>query len=98
MIIYRIEHKKSKAGMWYDYNGEYNGLIKTLSEGKSKHIPMLLRPKLDDKNWFSGVLSLQQLLEWFSNKDIEVLTYTILVLLRGYIFYITELIIVLKSK
>lgn len=73
MILYRIEHKETKAGMWHNYDGSYNGIIKTLTEGKSKNVPMnkIKEQSKDGKKWFSSVSNLDQLLEWFSRKDIE---------------------------
>lgn len=72
MKIYRVEHKDTKSGMWYNFDGSYNGIINKLTEGKSKQLPMV-RDKnhnKDDKKWFSAVKSLDQLFEWFSELDL----------------------------
>ena len=73
MKVYRIEHKETKNGMWHNYDGTYNGIIKTLTEGKSKDVPMprTKHQSKDNKKWFSSVSKLEQLLEWFTRKDIE---------------------------
>lgn len=71
--IYRIEHKDTGNGMWYNMDGTYNGFIKNLTEGKSKDVPMGKHQKcpVEHGKWHSGVKSLGQLLEWFSEKDID---------------------------
>lgn len=73
MKLYRIEHKETKAGMWHNYDGSYNGIIKTLTEGKSKNVPMnkTKNQAKDGKRWFSSVASLEQLLEWFTERDVK---------------------------
>ena len=71
--IYRIEHRDTKDGMWYNYNGSYNGAIFDLTEGLSKNIPMPYTEhhKKDNKKWFSAVKSIDDLFKWFTSLDIQ---------------------------
>lgn len=73
MLIYRIEHESKGNGMWYNSKGEYDPFINTLTDGKSKHLPMNHDDKYRYKNlvWYSGCQSLNLLLQWFSEKDID---------------------------
>lgn len=72
MILYRIQNKETKDGMWYNSDGTYNGIIKELSDGLSADAPMpedQYRNK-NNKQWISSVPLLNYLFEWFSMKDI----------------------------
>ena len=81
--IYRIEHKETKAGMWHNYDGTYNGVIKELTEGKSREalMPYTKEHTHRGKKWFSGVESLEQLYQWFTERDLEELMG------MGYVLY-----------
>jgi len=81
MIVYRIEHKDTENGMWYNKDGSYNGLIHELSNAQAKDFPMDYDEKYSLKNLISGVKDFNQLLEWFSRRDIEELME------RGYQIY-----------
>lgn len=71
MKIYRIEHKDTKAGMWYNLDGTYNGVIMELTEGEAKSAPMpyTKEHQYQGKKWFSAARSMKQLDEWFSVKN-----------------------------
>lgn len=59
--IYRIEHKDTGDGMWYNMDGTYNGFIKNLTEGRSKNSLMDEHQKCPAKygKWHSGVKDLK---------------------------------------
>lgn len=73
MKIYRIEHRDTRDGMWYNYDGTYNGFIFNLTEGKARNFPMDYHSRYskENLNWISGVKDKEQLLEWFSLLDIK---------------------------
>lgn len=73
MKIYRIEHRDTRDGMWYNYDGTYNGFIFNLTEGKSKNLPMDYhnRYSKDNMTWISGCMDKEQLLGWFTPLDIS---------------------------
>lgn len=72
MKLLRIEHKKHKNGMWYNPDGKLDPFIMSLTEGKSKNIPMEFDNKYRKNGfkWYSGVPNLELLKHWFSTKDI----------------------------
>lgn len=71
MIIYRMEHGITRDGMWYDHKGNYVPLIMTLTEGKSKHLPMDLddRYGYNGRRWVSGCSDLDIFKHWFTLRD-----------------------------
>lgn len=69
--IYRIENPGTMHGMWYELDGTYNPFIKTLTEGKSKDLPMDYHERYAQGGlkWFSGCPSKELMQHWFSPLD-----------------------------
>lgn len=70
--IYRIENPQTKCGMWYNERGQYEPFVDKLTEGRSKHLPMPHDDSFRKNNlkWYSACRSIDQLIEWFSERDI----------------------------
>lgn len=73
MIIYRIENKEKRNGMWYSEKGTYDPFIMKLTEGKSRELPMEYdtRYTKGGLNWYSGCHSIALLQQWFSKLDVQ---------------------------
>lgn len=71
MKIYRLENPQTQCGMWYRSDGTYDPFIKTLTEGKSKHLPMEYDEKYSQGGlkWFSGCGSIELMRHWFTARD-----------------------------
>jgi len=68
-LFYRVCHKDTLQGLWYDYKGKFTGLI-------HNELDFCMHNKLemdfDDEivGWLSAVNSLEALHQWFSVTDI----------------------------
>lgn len=83
--VYRIEKKVVGTGMWYNHVGAYTyELEKICPDAKALQLDMCFDPHFfhNNKIWFSSVGSIEQLLEWFSIKDIEDLLANGFILVR----------------
>lgn len=71
--LYRVGKRQGGDGLWYDAEGRETGLIRTLSDGASKDLPMGPDPifRADGRAWISCTRRLEDLLQWFSAKDFE---------------------------
>lgn len=71
MKIYRIENEETNYGMWYRIDGTYDPFILTLTDGKSKDIPMDYHKRYskDGLKWFSGCSNVEDMNRWFSVQD-----------------------------
>ena len=72
-IIYRIEHLETEHGMWYTSEGKLEPFIFTLTEGKSRDLPMEWDERYgkDGFRWYSGCGVRELMKHWFSKKDAE---------------------------
>lgn len=72
MIIYRLEHKVTSAGMWYRADGSFDPIICSLTDGISAGLPMEFdeRYGAQEKRWLSGCPSIDVLRSWFSDRDV----------------------------
>lgn len=72
-VIYRIEHPETMDGMWYDRNGAAKKRIHILCpNGIAKDFPMPLNLNLhrkDNKIWYSGGKSIENMNQWFTADD-----------------------------
>ena len=69
-LFYRIAHKETHQGLWYDSNGNFTGLIHNeFNFCANTKLPMPFDP--DIVGWLSATSSLDDLFKWFSKKDIE---------------------------
>ena len=71
MNILRIEHHDSKLGMW-STNVEGLPALEHLSDPRlaSMEMPFSENYKKDSKDWVTAVRSREELLGWFTKKDI----------------------------
>lgn len=68
-IFYRVAHRHSGQGLWYDSLGSFTGLIHDkFSFCKNKDLGMDFDPEL--VGWLSATDSLETLYQWFTEEDI----------------------------
>lgn len=69
---YRVCNKKTLQGLWYDYKGQFTGLIhEEFSFCTNNKLEMDFDPEI--VGWLSATDSLASLYKWFSRKDIVAL-------------------------
>lgn len=69
-IFYRIGNVKTKQGLWYDYDGNFTGLIHDkFSFCTNSKLPMPYDPKI--VGWLSTTDKLNDLFLWFTKEDIK---------------------------
>lgn len=69
-IFYRIANNKTKQGLWYDYDGNFSGLIHNKYKFcDASKLPMPFDSKL--LGWLSTTDKLETLFLWFSKKEIK---------------------------
>lgn len=71
-IFYRVANIETQQGLWYDWNGEFTGLIHNKFDFcVNSELPM----PFDDSliGWLSATKSLEQLWGWFTREDIYAL-------------------------
>jgi len=68
--FYRVAHKDTKQGLWYDEKGNFTGFIHNRFDFcMNNSLPM---PFDDDLvGWLSATDSLEDLFNWFSKDDIS---------------------------
>ena len=78
--FYRIAHIDTNQGLWYDSRGNFTGLIHNeFSFCMNTNLPMPFDEEI--VGWLSATDTLEDLFNWFSKGDIE--------LLENYGWYIT---------
>ncbi len=74
-IFYRVQQDGTTAGLWYDRNGRFNNRITKVTALKDLDAGM--RQMNPDPNigvgWLSGCKKPHYLLDWFPEKDMELL-------------------------
>lgn len=69
-IYYRIAHKDTGQGVWYDWNGKFTGLIHDkLSFCSNNKLTMPYDNNI--VGWISATRSLDDLFLWFTESDIK---------------------------
>ena len=69
-VFYRVSNHKTEQGLWYDFGGEFTGLIHNKFDFcSSKDLPMPYNP--DIVGWLSTVDKLDDLFHWFTKEDIS---------------------------
>jgi hypothetical protein len=67
--FYRVCHKKTLQGLWYDYKGDFTGLIHDRFDFcTNTDLRMDFDPEI--VGWLSATDSLEKLWQWFSKEDI----------------------------
>jgi len=65
---YRVSNVESEQGLWYDYQGEFTGLIHTEYDFcTNSKLKMDFDPELI--GWLSAVDNLNDLWKWFTKED-----------------------------
>ncbi len=68
-IFYRVCNQHTLRGLWYDYNGNFTGIIHNeFNFCKHKDLEMDFDPEL--VGWLSATDTLEKLFEWFPIADI----------------------------
>lgn len=69
-IFYRIANNKTKQGLWYDYEGNFTGLIhNTYNFCGASALPMPFDQTL--VGWLSTTDKLETLFLWFTKEEIK---------------------------
>lgn len=70
--LYRLESKTSDKGLWYNLNNEYVFVVGELEDCPSKDFYMGYdeRYQKDGRNWYSSCSNKQDILHWFTVKNI----------------------------
>lgn len=68
--FFRIANSNTEQGLWYTFNGEFTGLIHNEYKFCTNSA---LRMDFDEEivGWLSAADSIENLLQWFTKKDIE---------------------------
>jgi len=68
-LFYRVANVESQQGLWYNFNGEFTGLIHNEFKFCTNHnLPMPFTPEL--VGWLSATETLEELFFWFTEQDI----------------------------
>lgn len=69
-IFYRVSNVETEQGLWYDFQGNFTGLIHNeFSFCMNKDLPM---PEDENiKGWLSTTDTLEDLYNWFTLEDID---------------------------
>ena len=71
-FYYRVCHKDTLQGLWYDYKGEFTGLIHNdFNFCTNNALEMDFDPEI--VGWLSATDSLETLYHWFPQEDIKIL-------------------------
>jgi hypothetical protein len=69
-IFYRVCHIDTLQGLWYDYEGNFTGLIHNeLNFCANSELRMDFDPEL--VGWLSAVETIETLFNWFTEEDIK---------------------------
>lgn len=69
VTFYRVCHEKTLRGLWYDFDGNFTGIIHNeFNFCKNNKLEMDFDPEL--VGWLSATDSLDKLFEWFPKEDI----------------------------
>lgn len=68
-IFFRVANIETQQGLWYDYDGEFTGLIHNEFDFcENSELPMPYNE--DIRGWLSAVEDLDDLWFWFPKKDL----------------------------
>lgn len=71
-VIYRIENQEHMHGMWYNHKGEFDPIIHDLCPNSAaKEFPMPYDEEhlINNKKWYSGAKSINNMHDWFTKSD-----------------------------
>lgn len=68
-LFYRVSNIHTEQGLWYDFKGNFTGLIHTeFNFCSNNELPMPYDQNV--AGWLSATETFEELLYWFSEKDI----------------------------
>lgn len=68
-VFYRVANNTTEQGLWYDFKGEFTGLIhEELSFCSNNELPMPFDPSI--VGWLSTTDTMSDLYNWFSRDDL----------------------------
>lgn len=69
-LFYRVSNKDTQQGLWYDFNGNFTGLIHDkFNFCTNNKLLMPYDPTI--VGWLSATETLDELFNWFTKKDIQ---------------------------
>ena len=69
-LFYRVSNIKTEQGLWYDFKGNFTGLIHDkFNFCANNQLQMPFDPEI--VGWLSATETLDELFNWFTTKDIE---------------------------
>jgi hypothetical protein len=69
-IFYRVGNIETEQGLWYDFEGNFTGLIHDKFDFcENSELPMPYNPEI--VGWLSAVDKLSDLFNWFTKEDIS---------------------------
>lgn len=69
-IFYRVANTQTEQGLWYDFKGNFTGLIHDkFNFCANNQLQMPFDPEI--VGWLSATETLDELFNWFNKKDIE---------------------------
>lgn len=70
MLFYRVANHETQQGLWYDYKGNFTGLIHDkFNFCTNNKLPMPYDPNI--VGWLSAAETLDELFNWFTPNDIK---------------------------
>jgi hypothetical protein len=69
-LFYRIANHETQQGLWYDFKGNFTGLIHA-KFNFCTNSKLLMPYDLNIIGWLSATETLEELFQWFTQKDIE---------------------------
>ena len=69
-LFYRVANQETQQGLWYDFKGNFTGFIHgRFNFCTNSQLPMPYDPNI--VGWLSATETLDELFNWFTQKDIE---------------------------
>lgn len=69
-LFYRVANHETQQGLWYDFKGNFTGFIHDkFNFCTNNKLPMPYDPNI--VGWLSATETLDELFNWFTQKDIE---------------------------
>lgn len=69
-IFYRVANNETEQGLWYDFEGNFTGLIHDkFNFCENSELPMPYDSNV--KGWLSATEKLNKIFYWFTKKDIK---------------------------
>lgn len=69
-LFYRVAHRKTQQGLWYDFKGNYTGLIHNDFSFCTNH-DLMMPFDAELVGWLSATDTIEELFKWFPHEDIQ---------------------------